>query len=376
MNLELMRNLSVIGHEIHLIISNKKLNHQLKYLYLMKNIKVHRFRLPLQNFAINRFFVYLLSLLRIIKLHRKEKFDLAYSLDINGLFGVFLSKLIGIDLWFDHHGILAEEWKLHKKEFNVGLIEDKLMQARSNLQFWISRNSTFNRTVTRTARSILIDNGAKPRNTYTVGNGVRTDIFKPMEIDYKLVNLDKKHRYISFVGSFDWVWQGVEFLIEASPTISKQFPDVRYLIIGDGFMRKPWEELINNLDMADKFIFTGRVPFEDVPKYINLSTICIALKRPVKHGYSTLKLYEYMACGKPVVATRTGGFEILEENKAGIVVDPNDKHEVANAIINLLSDPVLCKEMGFNAVKLIKENYSSKKVAQQISNIIIKQVRK
>lgn len=66
------------------------------------------------------------------------------------------------------------------------------------------------------------------------------------------------------------------------------------------------------------------VPYQKVPLYINASDICVTAKKSLKSGYSPLKLYEYMACGKQVVANRVNGFEILEKNKAGILVEPEN----------------------------------------------------
>jgi len=73
-----------------------------------------------------------------------------------------------------------------------------------------------------------------------------------------------------------------------------------------------------------------------VPEYINASNVCVVPKIPLKSGHSPLKLYEYMACGKPVVASRISGFEILEQNNAGILVEPENPEKLAKAILKLL----------------------------------------
>lgn len=84
---------------------------------------------------------------------------------------------------------------------------------------------------------------------------------------------------------------------------------------------------------------------------------------------SPLKLCEYMVCGKPVVASRKSCFEILEENKAGLLVDPENPQEFAGAIIKLLRDPELRKQMGENGRKYVVGNRSWESVARKVAEV-------
>ena len=102
-----------------------------------------------------------------------------------------------------------------------------------------------------------------------------------------------------FVGHLA-AWQGVEFLIYASPLILGKCPEIRFLVVGDGVMRDKLLELVSEFGLADKFVFTGRVPYECVPLYINAADVCVApfiRERNSKIGLSALKTYEYLACG-------------------------------------------------------------------------------
>jgi glycosyltransferase involved in cell wall biosynthesis len=119
-------------------------------------------------------------------------------------------------------------------------------------------------------------------------------------------------------------------------------------------MKNEWVQLSHGIKVLDKFIFTGKVPYEKIPLYINASEICVVYKKPFKSGFSPLKLYEYMACGKPVVASNVDGFEILEQLKAGSLVKPEDANELAKAIIKLLKDRQLREIMGRNGIEYVK----------------------
>jgi glycosyltransferase involved in cell wall biosynthesis len=142
---------------------------------------------------------------------------------------------------------------------------------------------------------------------------------------------------------------------------------VKFLIVGDGIMKTKWIQLVNKLKISDKFIFTGRVPYEAVPLYINTSDICVTPKKPIKSGYSPLKLYEYMACCKPVVATRTNGFEIIEEYNAGILINPKNSKEFADAIKTLLHNNNLRIKYGRNGREYVIKNHSWESVVKKVA---------
>src|SRR5690606_2863783 len=145
------------------------------------------------------------------------------------------------------------------------------------------------------------------------------------EICRKELGLELETPYVCFVGNLA-PWQGVEYLVKAAPSILSRFPECHFLIVGDGVMKDNLLKLCRELGVEDKFIFTGVVAYDRVPLYINASDICAApfiLARNAKIGLSPLKLYEYMACGKTVVASNISGVsDVLEASGGGILVPP------------------------------------------------------
>jgi glycosyltransferase involved in cell wall biosynthesis len=134
-------------------------------------------------------------------------------------------------------------------------------------------------------------------------------------------------------------------------------------------MKDELAALANQLDVVDKIIFVGKIPYNQVPLYINASEICVTPKKPLRSGYSPLKLCEYLACSKPVIATRTNGFELLEENNAGLLINPENQQEFADAINMLLKDPVLRQRMGENGRKYVLEDRSWESVARKVAKV-------
>lgn len=214
-----------------------------------------------------------------------------------------------------------------------------------------------------------------------VENGANIELFKQKdqkEAKEKL-NLDQKCNYICFIGNLA-PWQGVEYLIQSAPLVINEILNVKFLIIGDGLMKKNLMELAEKTGVFNKFIFTGTVPYEEVTNYINASDICVApfiRSRNEKIGLSPLKLYEYMACGKPVVASNILGVgDILEHEKTGISVKSEDPQELGNAIVKLLKDEKLRNEMGLNGRKYVSKNHSWDGVAKKITSICIGSILK
>lgn len=206
-----------------------------------------------------------------------------------------------------------------------------------------------------------------------IENGANTALFKPVDISQakKHLGLSLSDSYICFVGSL-YPWQGVEFLITAMPYILKECPNTRVLVVGDGEMKDKLIELSKQLGVSDKVLFAGKVAYEQVPWYINASDICVApfvKERNQRIGLSPLKLCEYLACGKPVVASRISGLEILEEYECGFLVDPENSEALATRIMELLRNPELRQQMGENGQKYVVENRSWENVAKKVAAV-------
>jgi glycosyltransferase involved in cell wall biosynthesis len=118
------------------------------------------------------------------------------------------------------------------------------------------------------------------------------------------------------------------------------------------------------------------VPYTKVPLYINASDVCVAPKIPLTSGYSPLKLCEYLACEKPVIASDVSGFEILTEFNMGLLVPPEDEISLAQALIKLLDNPDLGRTMGRNGRNYVVENRTWEKSASKITEHMERLVKK
>jgi glycosyltransferase involved in cell wall biosynthesis len=206
-----------------------------------------------------------------------------------------------------------------------------------------------------------------------IGNGANIDLFRPIDQEQakKELKMDKDVNYVCFVGNIA-PWQGIGYLVKAAPTILLQCPNTRFLVVGDGSMKSECMQQAKELGIYDKFIFIGSVPYEKVPLYINASDICVApfiIKRNMKIGLSPLKVFEYLACEKPIVSSEILNLEFIEQQNLGILVKPEDPGELAKAVIKLLKDDNLREEMGKNGRKYVVKNHSWEAIGRKTAEI-------
>jgi len=282
---------------------------------------------------------------------------------------VLISKIFRIPYVVEVNGLLIDEMKMIDKP--EPCIRIRIAELNEKINYKHAKKIV---VVTQG-----IKNGIKrlynipDEKIVVIPNGANTDLFKPMDHKEarKELNFDRDANYICFVGNLA-PWQGVEYLIRSAPLILKEHPKTKFLIVGDGQMKEELINLAEKIGVSDKFIFTGAVPYEEVPNYINASDVCVApfiKERNMRIGLSPLKIYEYMSCGKPVVSSRIPNLEFIEQNHAGLLVEPENPKELAKAIIKLLKDEKLRRELGENGRKYVTKNHSWEAVARKVAEV-------
>lgn len=210
-----------------------------------------------------------------------------------------------------------------------------------------------------------------PGKLIVIPNGANVDMFRPMDarVARKQLLLPQEQLYVGFAGNLT-PFQGLLTLVQAAPLVLEAVPAARFLIVGDGESRQEVMEAVDSAGLSRYFVFTGRVSYEQVPLYIAASDVCVAPRiRDMcqKTGISLLKLGEYMACERAVVASDIDGVgPVLRHAGSGIPVSPEDPRELATAIIRLLSDRPLREDMGRRARQYVLENGTWESVARRL----------
>ena len=203
-------------------------------------------------------------------------------------------------------------------------------------------------------------------------SGTNTDLFKPMnrEVCLEHLKLEIQPLYIGFIGTF-FRYQGIDVLIESAPVIIDEIENIRFLIVGDGPMGADLREKVTAMGLSRWFIFAGQVAYTDVPGYCNAMDVCVAPFTHEAGDCSPVKVFDYLACGKPVVMSNVANsVEIFKPSGAMIVVPPEDKTKLADAIIRLLRDQQLRKKMGDKARAFIVSDFSRWNLSETVENLI------
>ena len=172
---------------------------------------------------------------------------------------------------------------------------------------------------------------------------------------------------VGFVGTLK-AWHGLSVLVEAFAQLRASHPAARLLVVGDGPERERLGGDLAQRGLESAAHLTGAVAPAAVPGLLASMDIAVApYPRLDAFYFSPLKLFEYMAAGRAVVASRIGQVErIIESGLNGILVAPGDARALADALNGLVSNPILRSQLGSAARATVLRNYTWDGVAARI----------
>lgn len=235
--------------------------------------------------------------------------------------------------------------------------------------------------VSEGVRTYLVQLGAPAERIAVVPNGADLVRFQPA-----VSGAAVRQRYhlddavvLGFVGSLK-LWHGVDLLMRAFASVraaqatqaagDSAADAVRLLIVGDGPQRQALAHLAVECGVSDAVTFTGAVAHDAVPEYIAAMDVTIAPYRSTNGFYfSPLKVMEYLAMGKPIVAPLLGQVpSLLQEHQGscGLLYAPDDLHGLAAALLALVRDPAQRELLGARARAHALRGSSWRLVAQRI----------
>jgi glycosyltransferase involved in cell wall biosynthesis len=160
---------------------------------------------------------------------------------------------------------------------------------------------------------------------------------------------------IGFAGSFS-LWHGIEVLQQAIFRLLGNPPPcrLRFVLMGNGLLHGEMRSALAACEKTGEVIFTGSLPSDKVAEYLDASDILVSPHIPMPDGSrffgSPTKLFEYMAMGKGIVASRLEQLaEVLEHDRTAWLVTPGDVKELADAILCLALDPAKREKLGIAA---------------------------
>jgi len=174
---------------------------------------------------------------------------------------------------------------------------------------------------------------------------------------------------VGFVGTFG-PWHGVLVLAEAIKTFPTNLP-IKFLLVGSGSLHAEVQQMLADETNAGRVIFTGPVGHNEVPALLDACDIVVSPHVPLTDGSeffgSPTKLFEYMAIGKGIVASRLGQIaDVLEDASTALLVEPGDSDELALAIRRLAESGELRRRLGTNARETAVHEHTWEHNAQRV----------
>ena len=178
---------------------------------------------------------------------------------------------------------------------------------------------------------------------------------------------------VMWVGGF-YPWHDLDLLLESFTLVLQKQPRARLVLVGEGQTRATVAQEIRRNGLQHAVIMTGAIPHTSVPEMVSIADVAVVPAEPVpasRGGTGTpLKLFEYMAAGKAIVATDVNqAAEVIQDGHNGLLVEAGDVNGFARAILTLLDDSVKRGRLGQNARQDALEQYSWEQYTKRLGEI-------
>jgi len=266
---------------------------------------------------------------------------------------------------------------LHSTEIGrSGELSSPDSSTKDSIEWWGTYEAKYVITVSDSLRSEVIGHFKVPEwKVVAIPNGIDIYVFK-RNVDRNRVRarygVEPNDKLILTVGRLV-PQKGFHFLIQAIPKVLMKHPNVKLVIVGDGWMRSQLEDLIRGLGLMGKVITTGFISDSEL---IDLYLSADVLVVPSLYEPFGMVALEGMAAGLPVIVSSVGGLrQIVEHDKTGVWVYPGDINSIAWGIDYVLSNPDHARMLANNAKRKAKEVFSWDAVAERTIEVYKRAIR-
>lgn len=355
---DLALNLAKLGHEVTLFLP--------KYHFNQRGIPFRLIEVPLLNFPLLRSLSFSINLI----------FILLFSFITHPISVVYVRRGISI---------IPLLFSIFKKALLIYEINDdpysyptKNKTIFSNIRNWLSLKT--DEIYLRVCDiGSIINEGLKKKVCYNnpnvfsdklivIPSNSNLSLFKPLEKSRCQFNLElsSEKKYIGFIGSL-LEHQGIDILIDSAPGILKKHASTFFLILGEGPMKEAWVKKVESKYLKKSFRFFGQIRYEELPQYIGAMDICVAPFLKSAGLRSPVKIFDYLASGRPVISSNIPGTtDIFVESGAVKLVPPEDPRVLARAISDLLEDMETAEDMGQKGRRFMENNFDRRFIAEKI----------
>lgn len=285
--------------------------------------------------------------------------------------GALLSGRLKVPLILEYNGPqgwIADHWDPTPFRSWITLCEEVTLRSAARII-----------VVSEALRAELTERGIPADRIRVNPNAVDPDFFRPgpgREPGRKELAVSPEEVLVGFAGSFS-LWHGIEILQQAIVSLlSEPRPcRLRFVLMGNGLLQGEMRTALAAYERTAEVKFTGSLSSEKVVEYLDACDILVSPHIPMPDGSrffgSPTKLFEYMAMGKAIVASRLEQLaEVLEHDRTAWLIAPGNANELADAILGLALDPAKREKFGIAARQAAVQGHSwARNVSRALSDM-------
>lgn len=298
----------------------------------------------------------------------KNRYQVVHAHEESVFWCRLLKPIFGFRLIYDMHSSLPhqlENFQFTRSRFLIGTFkawEERCLEAANAVI-----------TICPDLRDYVLELGVSPDRHLMIENSIFDDVrIREPAKDHRAIEAHKPvdfgpgHPVILYAGTLE-VYQGIEILIEAFAHVVRQRPEARLLLVGgtpDQVRRL--RGLADSLGLGDTCILTGPIPKSGAMRYTQSATVLVS---PRLHGTNTpLKIYEQLASGRPLVATRIWSHTQVVDDSVCYLVEPNPL-SLAEGLVTALTDESGSAGRARNARALYEREYARSAYERKIQRL-------
>jgi glycosyltransferase involved in cell wall biosynthesis len=281
---------------------------------------------------------------------------------------ILLAKLRGAKLVVDLRDLWPDE-VVAVGAAREGSAPVRVLRA---IERWMYRSADVVTCTTRAFADTVAERGVGEEKRRLLPNGADVELFRPLPRENEVAaQYAFGDRLVVMYSGLLGIKHGLETVIEAAALLRDR-QDVVFFVRGEGPRREALEAQVRELGLTN-VLFGGERPIEEVPYLLARADVCVTnlLPDPYLDKIVSVKVFEYLACAKPVVGGLRGeGAKVLEESGGGIAVEPGDPQAMADAVRELLDAPERRAEMGQAGRRYVVEHRSRAVIAARLEELL------
>lgn len=352
------------GHQVFIVTVNPE---NMTYKYEKNIIRIPGIPTGIYDYRLTGIYP-----VRAIKTIKKWNLDVIHSHTEFGIgtFARIIAKQLNIPLVHTYHTMYED----YVHYITKGYFNDTSKKIVEHLtKFYCDKTTKELIVPTKKAYDLFKEKYKVDKNIHIIPTGIETERFHKENIDNKKLEkiknelkIKKEDFVILYVGRLAEE-KNVEFLIDNHEYFTKKNPNIKLLIVGSGPDYKKY--IKRSEKQKENIIFTGKVPYENIPYYYNIGTIFVTASTTETQG---LTLIEAMSASMPVVCIDDESFKnTIIHGLNGYIF--KNKKEYKKEIEELINDNKLLNKLGTQA-KISTAEYSSKYYAERVLDVYKKTI--